>query len=395
MMVRCSVALKDWAPVIAALGRGQQIVALRKYKPAHEVFFLMMTYTFPRKSLKPEYKELVEDSLRNKQRERATLAFYGQCEKVIVIEDKDALARLSDHYVWTPEHVMSYFGKRTPYIWLVRVFRLPSPITVDRSRAMVYQTLDPPISTKGAVPVLSDEEFHQVVHQIEQAIAVGPLPDELEELRRQIATLKEEIRQKQMLIDKLTAGVGILSDEELEQLPEHDRLIYKFGLILETFGFEEIQLDLPTTHSWSPFNSAQITAHRVHEKEYDLKAIHGSKQYIGEVHCRGNLASTLVKLNYAAISGAAKIVILADREQERQVRRELRTSQFWQLTTNLKRYYSEEIDKLYDFCHTHYSLKAEVKQKQAELEARDPVLQEKLGGAILDKPTFYEELLRR
>jgi predicted RNA-binding protein len=271
------VTLKEWAPIIEALGRGKQIFLLRKYEPSSSEFFLQPTYSFSSEDFKEDYRALVEESSRRKAAREAILKYYAECVEVVRLEDKKALERLSDYYLWASEHVLEYFFKKQsiPHIWLLRVFKLPTSFTIKASRAVIYQRLPEPLSTRGAVPVLMDEEFRSKVEQVRQVISAEPMA--LERLKRRITFLEKELEKKEQTIAQLTSQTRVKE-------PDHDHIkdvIHELGELKGEISEKEYPLD-----------SGRL--------DVAWKRIRGGMPFaVFEVQIAGNSFQALAKLKHA------------------------------------------------------------------------------------------------
>jgi predicted RNA-binding protein len=102
---------------------------------------------------------------------------YASVDYVHHIEKADlsSLGDMAGLYVWTPEHVAEYFSDSDEaFVWLLKAYRLPEPIRVpDLGRgAITYANLRQPISTQGAVPVITDQALHDMREQITSVSAI-------------------------------------------------------------------------------------------------------------------------------------------------------------------------------------------------------------------------------
>jgi hypothetical protein len=170
------MAFKEWAVVCRALAQGQQTVLLRKggiaeaggtFRPEHEQFLLYPTYFHEhRAGLKPQFLPLLDEA-QAEQPPPGTLRLT-HCVRVAavrhLVELEQALA-LDALHVWSPELIRTRFAYRTPglYALLVRVYRLAAvverPDRPEYAGCKSWVELDPPVTTAGAVPVLSDDHF--------------------------------------------------------------------------------------------------------------------------------------------------------------------------------------------------------------------------------------------
>jgi hypothetical protein len=171
-----SVAFKEWAVICEALANYRQCVILRKggiseeggeFRPEHSEFLLYPTYYHEHKTeVKPDFQDVfAETEAASPAPGTIELLHFVQVTDVqYVTELKKALA-LEPLHAWTADVINQRFHYRTPglFILTVRVFQLPTvEYRVEKPEyagCKTWVTLDSPVSTEGAVPVLSDEEF--------------------------------------------------------------------------------------------------------------------------------------------------------------------------------------------------------------------------------------------
>ncbi len=164
------IAFKEWAVVMDALGRGEQIVILRKggiseegsvFRPEHAEFLLYPTYFHEHHAgVKPEFLPLLERAEVAKPAAGVVrFTHFVRVESVTqATQLEDALA-LDARHAWTPDVVKQRFHYRTPGLFVlnVRVFRLARPVdAVDRPEyagCKTWVTLDTPVDTEGATEV--------------------------------------------------------------------------------------------------------------------------------------------------------------------------------------------------------------------------------------------------
>jgi len=173
--------LKEWCAVVEALGNGKQAVLLRKYPPARREFFLYPTYEFARRNeylqkFQPRYHELAKQAVSSKPQRTTEIKYYASVAKVDHVEKADlpALTSMTELYIWTPEHVAEYFKDvDEAFVWILRTYQIPEPVRIpDLGRgAIIYANLRQPISTQGALPVISDGALESVRVQIEASIS--------------------------------------------------------------------------------------------------------------------------------------------------------------------------------------------------------------------------------
>jgi hypothetical protein len=171
-----SIAFKEWAVICSALVAGKQALILRKggiseeggsFRPEHSEFLLYPTYFHEhRAGVKPEFASQFEVAEADKPAEGTIrLTHFVRVASVTRVTDLDTALALDPLHAWTPDVVKQRFHYRTPglFVLAVRVFRLKSQVTVperpEYAGCKTWVTLDTPLDTTGAEPVLSTEQF--------------------------------------------------------------------------------------------------------------------------------------------------------------------------------------------------------------------------------------------
>jgi hypothetical protein len=175
-----AIAFKEWAVICRALADGRQSLILRKggiaeaggeFRPEHDRFLLEPTYFHEqhRTGIKPDFLPLLEAA----EAERplvGTIRFthFAEVTGVRHLTDLDQALALDSLHGWTADTIRHRFRYRAPGLFalIVRVLRLPSAAEVvnrpEYAGCKTWVPLDAPISTAGALPVLSDEAFAAV-----------------------------------------------------------------------------------------------------------------------------------------------------------------------------------------------------------------------------------------
>jgi len=168
--------IKEWAPVVEALGKGKQIILIRTYQPAYDDFLLYPTYTFLRR---PDIRNqlrtgIVNNAGRIQARTTVEIDYYAKVIGLISFRQNPTLLRdIEWSHIWTSDHLSSYVGYGEGIVWLLRVYRLNKPFLTQPLGGQVYSSLNElPISLDCA-PVLSENEFMSRVHQLEKIL--GPI----------------------------------------------------------------------------------------------------------------------------------------------------------------------------------------------------------------------------
>jgi hypothetical protein len=174
-MVR--IAFKEWAVVVDALGRGEQILILRKggisegrggFQVEHPRFLLFPTlFHQQRQSVLPKaqarFDEIAPlfpsaDTLR--------IEFYAEIVEWRRLESLADAERLGGQHIWRDEVIAERFdwGKsKSIFAVAVRVFRLPGPVILPMASSYggckSWVELERDIEVNQGAPVLSESEF--------------------------------------------------------------------------------------------------------------------------------------------------------------------------------------------------------------------------------------------
>lgn len=226
------IALKEWAIVCKALEEGKQILLLRKggimefrkgFEVKHNEFLLYPTYEHQsRESVKDEYKIELEKLLCDKENDqkkssknahtinRNIINLFAKVSDVIEISDKSILAKLQNYHIWNDEYVtsrMNYNPSKPLYVLLLRVYKIKEPLVIDiknewsgckswlnididkkwenfdfKNYSWIHMMNKDNISdddrestNKKALiyPVLNEDRFNEINHDIKEAIFVG------------------------------------------------------------------------------------------------------------------------------------------------------------------------------------------------------------------------------
>jgi hypothetical protein len=171
------VAFKEWAVIVDALGRGEQIVILRKggisegrggFKPEHSEFLFFPTlFHQQRESVVASAQERFDQIAPNfPPADHLRLEYFA---KVIAVKQLDSLEKanaLRGQHVWRDEVIAERFDwgrDKTIYAMAIKVFRLPVavelPMLPNYGGCKSWIELDQEIMTDKATPVLADGAF--------------------------------------------------------------------------------------------------------------------------------------------------------------------------------------------------------------------------------------------
>src|SRR5438552_1563238 len=182
------IAFKEWAIVVDALGRGEQIVILRKggisegrggFKVEHPRFLLFPTlFHQQRESVLPTAQARFDAMAPHfPGKDRVRMDFF--CE-VVAWQALGSLAdarRLRGRHIWRDEVIARRFdwGKeKNIHVLAVRVFGLAQaaelPMLESYAGCKSWIELEKDVPITGAAPVLSDEAFAEKLNAVQGAL---------------------------------------------------------------------------------------------------------------------------------------------------------------------------------------------------------------------------------
>ena len=188
------IAFKEWASVVEGLGRGGEILILRKggihekgkkFNVAHEEFFLFPTFEHQNPNdLKPEGMEILSKVLLEKPEPNILpIRYYCVVQNSFWISDEKTLQRLEPFHIWSRECIKSRYdwGEEKGLFGItVRTYSLPETVTLENLKryggCRSWVELERPLQTTSLSPVLSDPIFQERKEKISQILDFNPLP---------------------------------------------------------------------------------------------------------------------------------------------------------------------------------------------------------------------------
>src|SRR2546423_1208019 len=182
------IAFKEWAIVVDALGRGEQIVILRKggisegpggFQVEHPQFLLFPTlYHQQRESVLPSAQARFDKiAPRFPGKDRVLFEFFCEVAASRQLDSLAAAERLRGQHIWRDEVIAQRFDwgrERNIHALAVRVFRLPRvaelAVLESYSGCKSWIELEKEIDTSGAARVLSDEQFAHKLNAFGEAL---------------------------------------------------------------------------------------------------------------------------------------------------------------------------------------------------------------------------------
>lgn len=183
-----NVAFKEWAVVVDALGRGEQIFILRKggihegrggFAIEHSSFLLFPTRFHQQRDAVIASAQARFDQLEPKFPPADTLRLEYWCNVVEWHEltSESAFEALRGQHIWRDEVLRERFdwGKsRGIFAIAVRVFRLPRaidlPLRAEYGGCKSWVTIERELDRGGSAPVLDDAPFHSKLERFRQSL---------------------------------------------------------------------------------------------------------------------------------------------------------------------------------------------------------------------------------
>ena len=176
MQPSSNIAFKEWAVVVDALGRGEQVVILRKggiredrgqFQVDHGEFWLFPTqYHEAEVSVIPSKRPRLREIASAAPKDAVDIEYYAVADAVVQISGVQVLKHLQGRHIWTEQTLQERFQfGRNPglHALVMRVYRRPAPERVALSEAYggcrSWVELDRRLSTESLTPVLQDVEY--------------------------------------------------------------------------------------------------------------------------------------------------------------------------------------------------------------------------------------------
>ncbi len=188
-------AFKEWAVIVDALGRGEQILILRKggisegrggFQMEHPRFLLFPTlYHQQRESVIPAAQARYDQIAPGfPPPEILRLEYFAEVAACRRLESLSAASALRDEHCWRDEVIADRFDwgrEKNIFAIAVRVHRLPRPVELPMSPAYggckSWIDLDRDIPVDGATPVLDQAAFDQKLGRFLAALNMAVQPE--------------------------------------------------------------------------------------------------------------------------------------------------------------------------------------------------------------------------
>jgi len=182
------MAFKEWLIVVDALGRGEQIIILRKgglnegrggFKAEHSRFLLFPTLFHQQRESVVSAAQLRFDEIASSlpPKDCVRIEFFCELAAWQRLDSLAAAERLRGQHIWRDEVIAQRFdwgNEKNILALAVRVFRVPEvvelPMIEDYRGCKSWIELAQGVPPDGAIPVLSDTGFAQQLAQFSDAL---------------------------------------------------------------------------------------------------------------------------------------------------------------------------------------------------------------------------------
>jgi hypothetical protein len=165
-------ALKEWSNVVAALGRGEQIVLVRKGGIADPSFGVEAERFY----LYPTYFHQGESEARP----RVAIAHWCEVVRTWTVSSADQLERLAPLVVLPAETLSARFRFRPDqalYVLAVRTYALASAVEVefreDYGGCRSWVSVDDEIDIDGSRPVLDERDLAAKIERVDALLSAA------------------------------------------------------------------------------------------------------------------------------------------------------------------------------------------------------------------------------
>ena len=174
---QCATALKEWATVLEAMGRGEQVVLIRKggliepgsgFELAADTFLFYPTFEHQAVAyLRPEFQRYFEDATAHRTTAgQVRFDLAGVAAASWNSSDPSVIERLSAFHIYNGAFTtqrLKWQPNQPLVIAAVRAYRLPKPILLPVAPAYAgcksWVQLDTTVALEGAAPVFDDAAF--------------------------------------------------------------------------------------------------------------------------------------------------------------------------------------------------------------------------------------------
>lgn len=188
------LALKEWAVAVDVMGRGEQVLMLRKggihrddkeFRVVHPEFFLYPTFEHQQPDLLKEryHGDLTGTMEADDIPGLVTLEYWCAVTDKFQLSDEKELDLLSPHHIWTDDYArkrLHWRPKQPLTIALLRLYRLQQPqalpVLDEYQGCKSWVELGQDVPLGYAEPVLSDSDYEERTAVIRERLAGAATP---------------------------------------------------------------------------------------------------------------------------------------------------------------------------------------------------------------------------
>ncbi len=188
------LALKEWAVAVDVMGRGEQVLMLRKggihrddkeFRVVHPEFFLYPTFEHQQPDLLKEsyHGDLAGTMEADDIPGLVTLEYWCAVTDKFQLSDEKELDLLSPHHIWTDDYArkrLHWRPKQPLTIALLRLYRLQQPqalpVLDEYQGCKSWVELGQDVPLGYAEPVLSDSDYEERTAVIRERLAGAATP---------------------------------------------------------------------------------------------------------------------------------------------------------------------------------------------------------------------------
>jgi hypothetical protein len=187
MLTTLNHALKEWEVAVNALEKGESILLLRKggiredkghFEVDYNPVLLYPTYEHQKPHLlKSQYASLVNPVPSGWHPQTISISIWAEITHVFQLRNISIIKQLLPYHIWKNNVIEERFKWKPSqplFILLLRVFSLPQSLLISyRSNyggCRSWIQLDSDISLLGSQPVITDNNYYQILEAIQEII---------------------------------------------------------------------------------------------------------------------------------------------------------------------------------------------------------------------------------
>ena len=188
LQMQCTTALKEWATVLEAMGRGEQLVLIRKggliepgsgFEVRASSFLFYPTFEHQAVAyLRPAYQGYFEEAAKRRAADgQVRMELFGVATASYAVRDPALIERLADVHIYNQAFLtqrLKWQPDQPLVLVVVRAYRLATPHVCPAlphyAGCKSWVDLESAVSVSGARPVLDDATFQARTNVIASAL---------------------------------------------------------------------------------------------------------------------------------------------------------------------------------------------------------------------------------